>query len=360
MVGILTTGFFVYKRVQLNPDQLIPLPYSFIQAPQAQDLLAPIIIVGDRMAEAFSRHHSLLAQEISVDLEKPIKIQTLAKSGVGIHRTIHLLKGLTQWPQILIYMGGSEEFSELKFKTSEIPTITKNFALYADDKLETLIHLFPLSSRIVYHPIDRVQLASQPVEHQWSEKDFVQRIETELMLYREHLLQLVKMSQDRSTLLILATTPINLDSPPKHSCSMASPAGIDQDIEALKKLIENDNPKEAYPLSLKLLAQYPAHAELMYLHGQVNKKLNQREQAISTLLKASAYDCYPWRLTEIQNSIIRSVAKENQILLFDFAQLVHADYDLNTTFFDEIYPQNLYYERANVQLGLVIKKILKL
>jgi hypothetical protein len=79
-----------------------------------------------------------------------------------------------------------------------------------------------------------------------------------------------------------------------------------------------------------------------------------------SLLEASAYDCNPWRATELHNSIIRKVAKQHQILLFDFAKVMEDDYGKNTTFFDETHPQNLYYDKGMEQLGLVIKSILKL
>jgi hypothetical protein len=84
------------------------------------------------------------------------------------------------------------------------------------------------------------------------------------------------------------------------------------------------------------------------------------DEAIPALLSASAYDCEPWRATEVQNSIIRKVAKNQQVILFDFAKLLDQEYTNNTTFFDETHPQNLYYEQGMEQLGLVIKNILKL
>ena len=65
-------------------------------------------------------------------------------------------------------------------------------------------------------------------------------------------------------------------------------------------------------------------------------------------------------MTETHNSIIRQVAQDHQVLLFDFARLVENEYTENTTFFDEIHPQNLYYEKGMQQLGLLIKSILKL
>lgn len=358
--AILTGGIFVYDRFAQNPEQIVPLPYLFLTDAPATKLDAPILLTGDRMGAYFAKFHTVLADTISANLDKPIKIQSIAQNGIGLHRTLHTLKSLTQWPQILIYQGGSEEFSESKFDLDEIPKIRKNFELYSDDRLETFIILYPWLSRIFYHPTKRVPLNETPVLNIVEEKEYLRHLETELLLYEQHLIQLVKMSQDRNTLLILTTTPINLDEAPHKVCEMTTTAEIEGEILALRELLKSNNPKGAFTKSSKLIQQYVGNAELFYIHGQISKRLNKIDEAIDALSKASAYDCSPWRATEVHNSIIRKIAKEHQVLLFDFARLLESDYTKNTTFFDEIHPQNLYYDKGMEQLGLVIKNILKL
>src|SRR5690606_11366856 len=128
--GIITGGFFVWNRYSRNPEQIVPFPYTFTDEPAAIQLDAPILIVGARMGHYFGQFKTTLAEAISVDLAKPIKIQSIAKPGHALHRTLHELKGPSQWPQILIYQGASEEFSENKFVLSEITKIRQNFELY--------------------------------------------------------------------------------------------------------------------------------------------------------------------------------------------------------------------------------------
>lgn len=359
--GIVTAGFFVFERYQKNPEQILPYPYTFKETAPAIKLDAPILIAGDRMGFYFGKFHTQLAETISVNLAKPIKIQTIAKPGYGLHRTLHELKSLTQWPQILIYQGGSEEFSETKFVQTEIPKITKNFEFYSDDRVETFLILYPWLSKIVYEPIKRVVLGVKPEEEEIpTEEIYLKRLETELLLYKQELIQLVAQSKDRNTLLVLTTTPINLDQPPHKVCEFTTTPDIEAEILGLRDLLKANDPKAAYTKSAKLIQQYTGNAELLFIHGQISKRLGNIEEARNTLLEASAYDCEPWRVTEVQNSIIRDVAKEHQILLFDFAKLVEKDFAINTTFFDEIHPQNLYYDKGMQQLGLVIKSILKL
>lgn len=357
---LLTGGYFVWQRYKQNPLQIVPFPYTFQESAPATKLDAPILITGDRMGVYFSKFNAVLADTISSNLDKPIKIQSLAKNGYGLHRTLHDLKSLTQWPQILIYQGASEEYYETKFLLSEIKKIRENFDRYRDDRIETFMILYPELSRIVYEPIKRVELAPEPTPEEVTEEDYLKRLETEILLFEQQLIQLVQMSKDRNTLLILTTTPINLDETPHKVCAFTTTTDIEAEILGLRDLLRANDPKSAYTKSSKLITQYSGNAELLYLHGQIAKRIGNIDEAKSTLLQASAYDCDPWRVTELHNSIIRKVARENQILLFDFSELVAGDFGKNTTFFDEIHPQNLYYDKGMEQLGLVIKSILKL
>jgi len=321
---------------------------------------APILIAGDRMGEYFAKFSDNLASTISANLDNAIKVQSMARKGHGIHRTLHQLSSLKQWPQILIYQGGSEEFSEAKFKLSEISKINTNFARYSDDRVETMLILYPWLSRIVYEPIERTLFTEIPKESEYDQKNYLRRLETELLLYRQHLIQLVAMARDRNTLLILTTTPINLDVSPKVVCDFATTTSIEADILTLRDMIAAKNFKAAYAMASKLSAQNPTHAEILHLHGQVAKRLGKNAEAISKFQESTAYDCLPWRVTEVQNSIIRDVAQNHQVPLFDFAGLLEQNYDNGVTFFDELHPQNIYYEQGMTQLGLVIRNILKL
>jgi hypothetical protein len=360
LLVILTGGFFVFTRYQQNPEQIVPFPYSFREKAPTPKLDAPIVIIGDRMGAYFAKFAPMLADTISVNLAKPIKIQNLAKDGYGLHRTLHELKSFTQWPQILIYQGASEEFSENKFNPEEIKKITQNFDFYNDDRIETTLILYPELSRIIYTPIKRIILHETPEKTEIDEKNYLRRMETELLLFEQQLLQIVRLSKDRNSLLILTTTPINLDEAPRKVCEFATTTDIEGELLVLRDLLKENNPKSAYGKSSKLITHYVGNPDLLYMHGQVAKRLGYIDEAIRTLLQASAYDCSPWRATEIHNSIIRKVAREHQVLLFDFEKLLEKDFAQNQTFFDEIHPQNLYYESAMEQLGLVIKSILKL
>ncbi len=313
------------------------------------------------MGEYFGKFKNELSAQISVNLDKPIETASIAKSGKGIHRTIHELKSLTKWPQIIIYQGGSEEFLEPKFLDSEMSLIKKNFSLFQDDRIETLLFLYPEISRLLYHPIKKIYLSKEvSPTPPYEEKNYLNRLELELKLFEQHLIELINLSRDRNALIILTTTPFNLDISPQKTCSISTSDIIENKILEIREELKLKNPKSAYQKSKTLLSSSIGNASVYYLHGQIAKRLGKMEEAIEYLIKSSIYDCHPWRSNEVMNSIIRKVAQDERVLLFDFAQLLERNYNHNITFFDEIYPQSLYYEQGIKQLALVIKSILKL
>jgi hypothetical protein len=361
LLAIVSGGFLVFDRWRKNPEQIVPYPYDFVSAAPGLKLDAPILIVGDRMGEYFGRFKTELAASISKNLDNVIKVQSIAKEGHGLHRTLHELKSLEQWPQILIYQGGSEEFAESKFEISEIRKISKNFRLYQDDRLHTFMILYPWTSRVVYNPLKRTHLPPEPVlKRELTEQEYLQRLETEILLYEEQLKQLVGLARDRNSLLILSTTPINLDVEPKVVCSFSQNSAIEEAVAELDGLVKKEDWKTAWQKATKFTMQYPGNARLFYLQGLVEKKLGKIPDGVNSMLQSSSYECSAWRATEVQNSIIRKVAKNQQVLLFDFSRMVERDWGNNVSFFDELHPQNIYYEKGMNQLGLVIRKILKL
>lgn len=360
-LALLSGGYFIFDRWSKNPEEIVPYPYEFSYRAPAMKPDAPILIVGDRMGSYFARFKEELAATISKNLDNIIKVQSIASPGLGLHRTLHQLKSLSQWPQIVIYHGASEEFSEEKFRLSEIRKISENFRLYQDDRVHTALILYPWLSRLAYTPVARKVLKDIPeLKTELPEKEYLGRLQTELLLFEEQLNQLVALARDRNSLLILTTTPINLDIAPKSVCSFSTTDEIEASVAQIKGLIERGDWKTAWQESQKATAQFAGNPRLFHLAGSVAKKLGKTNEAVNLMLQASSYECSAWRTTEVQNSIIRKVARNQQVLLFDFSRLVEKEWASNVTFFDDLHPQNIYYDKAMNQLGLAIRRILKL
>ena len=355
--------FLLWQRLSGNPKGLVPLPYSLPSASETLILDAPLLIAGDRVGARFGLFKEGLALGLSTGLSKPIKIQSIAKEGEGLHRTLYRLQSLQKWPQVLIYHGGSEEFSESKFLTSQVRKIQRNFERYNNDRILTAMMLWPFLARLVYIPIKRMQLEASPApaaKQPLTDVEYQQRLEIIYRLFEIELNQLVAMAREHNTLLILTTTPVNLDIVPRKTCSNAGSVAIAKELKVIREFIRKQDYKSAYTRSKALKDSSIANAEILFLHGQVAFRNGLRSEAVEALKLAAAYDCIGWRANEVTNSIIRKVAREHRVTLFDFAAVTEKDWNSNVTFFDEIYPQDLYYERATEYLATVLKRILKL
>ncbi len=135
---------------------------------------------------------------------------------------------------------------------------------------------------------------------------------------------------------------------------------VEKAVLELKELVKKEDWKSAYQKATKFTVMYPGNADLFHLEGIVEKNLGKVEEGVNSMLSASSYECTSWRATEVQNSIIRKVATAQKVLLFDFSRMVEREWTNNVTFFDELHPQNIYYDKGMGQLGIVIRKILKL
>lgn len=362
LLGLGFGGYWLNKRVNANSGEIFPNPFTLPRGPEKIAIESPILIIGDRMADRFGLFKETMALEISSGLSKPIRIEVLAGKNDGIHRTIYKLDNIEKWPKVMIYTGGSVELIEERFYANQIPTIRTNIARYKDDRWRTLLMLWPDFSYFLYEPIKQIPLTETPkiIENQENEQDYQARLELSYQMYEILLNIFVEKARDQNQFLILMTVPINLDIEPKKTCSVSYSPEVKKEIEEIKRLIKNNDYKSAYPRSLDLSLATFANAEVFWLHGLTSKKVGRFAEAKDSLHKAAAFDCLSWRSNQVTNNIIRKVAQEQKIALYDFAAIIEEDWNTNTTFFDEINPQNLYYEKAAQDLGLLIKKVLKL
>jgi hypothetical protein len=356
-------GTWVWRRWEANPEGVIPLPYKLPALRERLVVDAPLLIVGDRMGARLALFKEEFSEALSKGLSKPLKIHSLARPFEGLHRTLRQLEAMPKWPRVVLYQGGSEEMHESKFFTREIPRIQRNFSDYADDRRQTAMMVWPPLSRLLYRPLVRVVLPAEPPEKSVvpkSDAEYQARLAIAFRLYEMELLRLVELARSRKSLLILTTVPVNIDVPPRRTCANAGSPAIAGEVAAVRELIRAQDYKAAYTRSQKLNAATLANAEVLYLHGQVARRSGQNAEALDNLRRAAAFDCVAWRATDVSNGVIRKVAREEGVMLFDFDRMVTADWGRNTTFYDTIYPQNLYYQRAVGHLATVLRRVLQL
>lgn len=361
--AFLAAGGWVWQRWSANPETVMPLPYKLARSADTLIIDAPLLIIGDRMGARFALFKDSLSEVLSRGLSKPLKIQSLAEAGFGLHRTLRQLQSLDTWPRVIFYQGGSQEMHENKFLTKEIPKIRRNFFEYADDTKQTAMMLYPALSRLIYLPYVRTILPDSPPLDPVAfktEREFQARLEITYQLYEMELNRLVDMAREHKALLIFSTVPINIDIPPRKTCDNAASEQITKAVAAIRELVRAHDHKTAYARSKELVSGTIANAEVHYLHGQIARRVGNLAEAMDHLHQAAAYDCRSWRATQVTNNIIRKVATEQRVMLFDFARMVESDWTKNATFFDELNPQNLYYQKAVDALGSVLRRVLKL
>lgn len=359
---VLMAGFWLFERSQSYRGGIFPAPFEFTQSGDQISVESPILILGDRMALHLGRFKENLALEVSQGLSKPIKIEVLAGEFDGVHRTINKMENFTKWPKLIIYTGGSTELFEERFLKTQSSIIRTNIARYQDDQWRTLLMVWPGFARFLYEPVQRVKLPQEVVrsDKKISETDYQARLELNYQLYEILLNRMVELVREKKQNIILMTVPVNLDIGPRKSCSITYSESVKKELEEIKSLIKNQDYKSAYPKTKSLVDATIANAEVLWLHGRVALKVGRKMEARDSLKRAAAFDCEFWRSNEVTNNIIRKVAQEQRVTLYDFADVVENQWTLNTTFFDDIFAQNLYYDKATQTLSIAIKKMLNI
>ena len=137
---ILIPTIFLGYRYTNNITSEIPYPFR-INPNLHKDIEtdAPIIIVGDMMAKRLATYTKALSQKISGDIAKPIKIQSFATDGEGLHRTLDKIKKLKQLPFVVIYLGNLDNNLEKTFNNKDMTDILENLKQYYDPLIHFLV-----------------------------------------------------------------------------------------------------------------------------------------------------------------------------------------------------------------------------
>ena len=363
VVCILVGGYFLYARQSKNIVSTVPYPYYFKDFKTTDyDNNAPILIIGDRMAKRLELFKDQLAKKISTNLSKPIKINVIAKDGLSLPRVLNQIKSYGRLPFIIIYAGASQEYLEKRFSIEDIDTIEKNFGLYDDLEVQTLLTIFPSLSKYIYHPL-KYETYGEKIkedEKKYTTEEFLKRNIFTYKLFERELKELFTYAKENNSYLIALTSPINLEVKPKKVCSGELDEFTQKSFDKMMSFLKEKDYKQAYSISKNLSLIASNNALIHYLHGMTSKALAKYQEAQRSLSIAASFDCINYRANPVYNSIIKKIAKETNTLVFDFNELVYSSWGENVLFESELYPQNLYYQKLTNILAIKIKRILKL
>lgn len=364
---VVAAGLIAFK-VSITPQMLIPYPYRvdsghYLDWEEAGD--AQVLIVGDRMAKTLSHYQDPLVEMSSEGLRNPLRIYNWAHEGEGIHRTLARLKFLAErdsLPRVIVYQGASEEFYEKRFDLDKYQQIIRNFEIYSNDAVASTLILLPWLSRLLYMPVPQKQLPLniEKDDQTYTSEQTQKLMELTFKFYAHHLQEMVALARAHDSTLVLTTTPVNLEEPPRRVCANTEDQEIFQQQQEIAVLFEEGRYKEAYSRSEELLAQSTANARSSFMFGEAAKFNNRLSEAREALAHAAAVDCATWRINPVFNAIIAQQAANDDLYFIDFDRMLNQQLGQNVLFLNAIYPQHLFYQRFTRILAREIRDILRI
>jgi hypothetical protein len=342
---------------------ITPYPYYFSENFQKEFPLknaealnnaqkSKILILGDDMGLSLNPYLPTLLEEFKTSLKTPPVIYNWSEKNEGLHRTLFKIKQLKKLPPIILYFGAGSELAEKTFSVVDRDALFYNFNQYDNEKIISLIITFPLLSKYFYKNINYVEI-DQYTEYKSFEASSLKLVEKEISfkLFDYQLRELIDYVKENKSQIIFVTTPLNLLAPPKEVCAHSSSDKIVEYQQEIEKELNEGAFKVAFPKIQEL-------SEVSYA-GKSAIGVGDQKLARESLLKANAFDCLNWRGNSIYNAILKSQAKKNQLELIDFEQLMSSNLEAEN-FFDEIFPQNIFYQSIMKDLTEMLKKILSL
>ncbi len=363
IILLLGIGGIAYL-LSLKPVMISPFSYSvekinLLGINEAEK--ADILIVGDRLGANLNNYLDGLKFDLKEEFKRELKIYNWSVDGEGLHRTLHKIKALKKLPPLILYHGGSQEWIEKKFNPNDKERILFNFKMFHDEKIISLIITFPDLSRLFYKPVTHYPLLNlRPSKTSYTDTNFDKK-EIEYLYYQEEMHEFLDYIKQKKSSPILLTTPINILIPPREACSNTSTNMIVEIQQEIEGLITEGNFKMAYSKAIELEKESLSNAKTFFLLGISAKANNDLKVAKDALTRANVYDCFNWRGNSVFNSILKKKAHDFQVEVIDF-DLITSNSILagEEVFFDEIYPQNLYYSNLMKDLAIVLKKYLNI
>jgi len=348
-----------------QPTLIAPLPYQ-IQVEYGTDLdlaqEANVLIIGDRLGKSLDPYINDLIEKLSVKLKDPLRIVNWSAVHENLGRSLHKLKQLKKFPDVILYLGGSEEFFEERFHIQDRKKILENIKIFKDENKSSLIYTFPPLSRFLYNPVKRYKLSAAPLKDPGDFTSKYQQLKMEITfkLFDVELEELIALVKERGSYLILSTAPVNLELKPKKVCLNSTTDSLEQYQRELEKKLEQGNHKAVLSEIRKLSETSIGNAQSFYLLGKAQLGSGLFDQAQVSLKKAAAFDCGADRSHPVFNSIIKKKVLGQGIKLLDFNNIVTRHLGLNELFLAEHFPQEIYYRHYVEELYVTIKEKFKL
>ena len=343
-------------RYSRNITQTYPYPYQMNsilldEITQAQG--ADIVLIGDSSSSLLNDSLKGILDNVAKYLERAPIVYDWGREAETMAQTLEKLKSLKKLPTLLIYHGGRDVLLKKKFNLKEFNTIKKNFEITKDETLMTLIMAYPPISRLIYHPVEKI---NRNQEGAYPEKlpasAVLDIMELNYQLYKMEAIQLFSYLKERDAKLWVIPQALNLTLPPKRVCEKTISAEQDKILDEVRSLEEQGRIKEAFNMANELIKTSQGSSKAYFIIGNLLLKMANYQEAKKAFYQGMIYDCGLSRSNPIFLKILMEEAERRQFKVIDFNRLVTNSLGRNILFINERDPQLLYYQ----QLGAIIRK----
>lgn len=366
LIVIVALGaYFAADRLNA-PVHVLPVTYSVKpKLVQAKEMVekASILVIGDRHAKKLEKFKEQLEKQVVSRSIQNFKIINIADEGDGLHRTFRKIKSLKNLPKIVIYMGGSEEFFEKRYRLRDRKKIYENFKVYKNTIKITAIMLAPYLSKFLYTPTKFYVLPDVPIrdEQIYTGIESQVRLELGIKFFQLEFQEMVKYINEKGSSLVVLTVPLKRDTKPFKICDNANTEEIEMFQNKMENNLDLNKHIESIPLLEELAAKTVANSRSYYLLGRAYMAAGKFKEANMAYTKSHAFDCDPQNGHIAFNEMIRKIYKQNQSFkLIDFDKQLNNYFGKESVFYSDIYPQDIQYEKIIDQLARYSKETLNL
>lgn len=357
-------GYSIYLWIT-QPVLIAPLPYHVSVDYQNETDLAEaahVLILGDRLGKSLDRYLPKMIENLSKNLKDPLRIINWSSEHESLGRSLAKLKSLKVLPQMIIYLGGSEEFYEKRFEIKDSIKILENTKKFRKENIATLLYTFPPISKLIYAPVEFLTLGKKIEKDpgDFTSKSQQQKMEVTFSLFDVELDEFISFIKEKGSYLLLITAPVNLEVAPLKVCANASSETLDSYHRVLDKKLDEGKHKTLLNEIRKLSETSIGNSKTYHLLGRSSLGSGYYEEARAAFVKAAAFDCGNWRAHPVFNSLIKKKGLVSGIPVIDFDEIVNRHLGLNELFLNNHFPQSIYYGHFIEELEQAIKVKFKL
>jgi hypothetical protein len=363
---IFASAGFVYFKYKTTPTSIYPYPY-FVKLKTPDNISdienSDVLILGSQIARSLDRFIPQITTELSKNLRTELKFYNWSHDEEGLHRSIAKLKLLKKLPPVVIIAGVGNEFLEERLLTRDKNIYEENFEIFKDDKLSSTIISFPVLSRFIYKKPFKyffLQEEIKPFNKASSSRVAQLRAEYIYKFFKIQLEELSTIIREKGSTLVLISNPVNLEVAPRLICENSVTNTILIEQNDIEKLLKAGKSKDALSRLLPLASNSIGNARTHFQLGRAYLLEGNVKKAKEQFFLSSSFDCANWRVTPVFNKLLDAHAKKTDTTFLDFALFVESGLGRDVTFKDDIYPQDLYYQRFSKEIIQTIKNIFKI